>query len=256
MSEEVARFPLTGRFLAGRLREALSEEEKQVVESLIEETRDYSPGEEILTRGDLIDKSTILFEGFIQRTIKSQGKRFIVCLQVPGDFVDLHAFPLKRLDHDIVTIGKARVGFTSHKKLEKVMEDYPHLARLLWFSTLLDAAIHREWILKLQQLRASKRVAHVFCELWHRLDFVGLGRDGGIDTPLTQQDLADMCGTTAIHMNRALTELRKFGMCDFQRGVVIVPDRKVLEEYATFDPAYLYGEGSLGMRGELDLTGK
>ena len=248
------RFPLTGRFLQGRLRDAMSEEEKRIVEGLIEETREYGPGEEILSRGELINTSTMLIEGFAERTIKADSRRFIVCVQVPGDFVDLHAFPLKRLDHDLVTIGRARLGFTSHERIEQVMVDHPHLARLLWFSTLLDAAIHREWTLKLQQLRASKRVAHVFCEIWQRLDFVGLGREGGIDTPLTQQDLADMCGTTAIHMNRALSELRKLGLCDFKRGVVTAADRTALEEYATFDSTYLYGEGSLGMRGELSLS--
>lgn len=147
-----------------------------------------------------------------------------------------------------------RVGFVSHDRLRRLMEENAHLTRLLWFSTLLDAAIHREWIMKLEQLRASKRVAHVFCEIWQRLDFVGLGRKGIIDTPLIQQTLADMCGTTAIHMNRALGQLRRDGLADFRRGSIRVPDRQALERFATFDPAYLYGEGILGVKGELSLS--
>lgn len=254
MTDELNLYPKTGRFLEGRLRDALSDEEKATVESLVEETADFNSPEVILERGQLCNRSTMLIEGYVLRTIKSGEKRYVVGIQVPGDFVDLHAFALKRLDHDLVTIGKAKVGFTTHDRINDVMVDNPHLARLLWFSTLLDAAIHREWIMKLEQLRAPKRVAHVFCEIWQRLDFVGLGRTGGVDTPLIQQDLAEMCGTTAIHMNRALSQLREEGLADFRRGRIDVPDRKRLEKFATFDPDYLYGKGVLGVRGELSLS--
>ena len=250
--DELDEYPLSGRFLMGRLRHAMSEAEKQAVESLIETVDTYAAGETLLHRGQLCDRSTMLIEGFILRTIRSGDKRFVVGIQVPGDFVDLHAFALKRLDHDLVTIGDVKVGFASHARLMDVMETRPHLARLLWFSTLLDAAIHREWIMKLEQLRAAKRAAHVFCEIWHRLDFVGLGNEDGVHTPLIQADLADMCGTTAIHMNRALSELRKSGLADFKRGVVSIPDRAKLEKHADFESTYLYGEGLLGMGEELN----
>ena len=50
-----------------------------------------------------------------------------------------------------------------------------------------------------------------------------------------------MCGITAIHMNRALKQLKDDGLADFRRGAVYVPDRKRLGEFAGFDPAYLYG---------------
>jgi CRP-like cAMP-binding protein len=249
--DETARYPCTGRFLMGRLRHAMSDEEKAFVEDMIEGTTDFNTGDRVLSRGQLCDRSTILVDGFMLRTIFAEENRHVVGVQVPGDFVDLHAFALKRLDHDIVTVGPARVGFVSHKKLEEVMRTEPHLARLLWFSTLLDAAIHREWIMKLEQLRALRRVAHIFCELWKRLEYVGMGRPDGIMTPLIQSDLADMCGTTAIHMNRALGTLRKEGIADFQRGHVTTKDRAKLEEYADFDPSYLYGEGVLGVGEEL-----
>ncbi|WP_234029033.1 Crp/Fnr family transcriptional regulator [Aurantiacibacter spongiae] len=250
---ELDRYPLTGRFLLGRLRDAMSEDEKATIESLIERVEDFDASQQILARGQLCDKSTVLIEGFALRTIEEGNKRFVVGIQVPGDFIDLHAFALKRLDHNIVTLGPARVGFCSHKRIERVMETNAHLARLLWFSTLLDAAIHREWIMKLEQLRASRRAAHILCEIWQRLDFVELGRLGRIETPLTQSDLADMCGTTAIHMNRALAQLRKDDLAHFQRGSVKVPDRRLLERYSHFDPTYLYGEGVLGMQGELTM---
>ena len=253
--QELEKFPLTGRFLLGRLRDALSQEDRQRVENLIDRTESFDSPTTILERGNKVDHSTMLIEGFVLRTVRSGDKRYVVGIQVSGDFVDLHAFALKRLDHDLVTIGNARVGYCPHDRIKEIMERWPHLARLLWFSTLLDAAIHREWIMKLEQLRAPRRVAHIFCEILYRLEMVGLGSDSVLETPLIQADLADMCGTTAIHMNRAVRHLREAGLADFNRGRVTIPDRQALCEYARFDPAYLYGEGDLSVQGELTEDG-
>ena len=249
---DLEQHPLTGRFLMGRLRHAMSPEEKDLLESLIEETESFRKPTRILSRGELVNRSTMLIEGFMLRTIIHEDRRFIVGIHLPGDFVDLHGFALKRLDHDIVTVGETKVGYVSHDKLAQAIAKAPHLGRLMWFATLLDAAIHRQWIVTLEQLTAVRRVAHVFCALWCRLDLVGLGRRDGLRTPLIQADLADMCGTTAIYMNRALRQLRKEGLAEFRRGTVYVPDRKKLEAFAGFDPSYLYGDGALKVEHELD----
>lgn len=251
--EDTEAYPLTGRFLMGRLRHAMTAEEKDIVEGLVETTERVVGGGVLLERGQLAESSTLLIEGYILRTIVEDGRRFVVGIHVPGDFVDLHAFALKRLDHNIVAVGDVRVGYVRHDRLAQVVAEYPHLTRLLWFATLLDAAIHRQWILKMEQLPAPRRVAHVFAELWHRLDLVGLGRRDGLRTPLIQADLADMCGTTAIHMNRALGQMRKEGIAEFRRGALYVKDRARLEEFAGFNPDYLYGEGSLRVGNELSF---
>ncbi|MBC7159601.1 MAG: Crp/Fnr family transcriptional regulator [Porphyrobacter sp.] len=249
---EVDRYPRTGRFLLGRLRHAMSEKEKHTVESLVEEVVTLPPATTIIARGDLCRKSTMLIDGYMLRTIREGGRRFVVGINVPGDFVDLHGFALRRLDHDIVSLGATTIGTVPHGRLEEVMRTAPHLARLLWFATLLEAAIHREWIMRLERLTAARRVAHIFAELWYRLDLVGLGRRDGLRTPLIQADLADMCGTTAIHMNRVLGQLKKEGVAEFRRGTVSVPDRSRLERFADFDPTYLYGRGVLEVGDELD----
>ncbi len=245
MADDAKRFPRTGLFLRGRLRQAMSESEKIAIEEMVTLEREFSDGDPICRRGELCQASTILIEGFIARTIERRGKKHIVSLQVPGDFVDLHGFALKRLDHDVVALGSVRVGQVSHATLREVVDDRPHLARLLWFSTLLDAAIYREWVLKLEELNAAQRAGHVFCEIWRRLEMVGLAAKDGFTIPLTQVQLASMCGATPVHMSRALRLLREQGLATFRHGRLQAPDRRALELYCEFDPAYLYGPGDL-----------
>src|SRR5690606_3674370 len=107
--DETDRYPLTGRFLAGRLRHAMTAEEKVILESLIEGTERFHVPRTLLRRGELATRSTLLIEGYVMRTITKNGQRFVVEIHVPGDFADLHSFALKRLDHDVVTLGETLV---------------------------------------------------------------------------------------------------------------------------------------------------
>ena len=246
-------YPLPGKFLAGRLRHAMQEREKALLEGLVEEVREPRDREVVLARGDFCSHSTVLIDGFMLRTIDDGVDRSIVSFQVPGDFVDLHGFALKRLDHDIVALGRTRVGIVPHEKLRTVLETEPHLARLLWFATLLDAAIHREWIAKRIKLRAPARVAHLIAELHQRLAMVGLSRKGGFDTPMTQMNLADMCGLSKIHISRSLRDLREGGIASFDKGKIEILDEAKLHDLGRFDPAYLYGHGGPEVRSALDV---
>ncbi|MEH6723443.1 MAG: Crp/Fnr family transcriptional regulator [Qipengyuania sp.] len=247
-----ASFPLTGNFLAGRLRHNLSLDDLQYIEGLVENVEEHDDGARLLSRGIKTDRSTILIEGYIFRTIESEKKRYITGVHVPGDFVDLHGFALKRLDHNIDAAGKVKVGSVSHETLRTVMRDRPGVARAMWFATLLDAAIHRKWIQTLEQLDAPRRIAHLYAELHTRLELVGRGVTRALRTPFTQFDMADMCGVSAIHANRAVGKLRELGIAEIRRGDLYTGDWAALKRYAQFDPDYLYGDGPLTVKEDWD----
>ena len=236
---------LTRRFLLGRAREALSGEEQQVLENAVTSVRTIPARTTISRRGELVTQSCMLIEGFMCRYLDDRdGHRQLVSMHVAGDFVDLHGFPMKRLDHDIATLGPCTVALFDHRTLATLQERHPRLTRWLWFSTLLDAAIHREWIFRLGRLGAEGRVAHFFCELNARLEMVDLAADGLFTLPATQADLAEACGITGVHANRVLRLMRERGLATFRGGEVRILDGKRLAQLAEFDPIYLYGQHS------------
>jgi CRP-like cAMP-binding protein len=233
---------ISGRFLMGRGREELSEDEKCILEDSIVSVRSL-PSRHLLVRaGKRIETSTLLLEGIICRYMDDrEGQRQLVAVHVPGDFVDLHGFPMKRLDHDVATIGPVKIASFEHGTLQTITERHPHLTRMLWFSTLLDAAMHREWIFRLGRLAAEGRVAHLFCELNVRLEMVGLASGGRYMLPMTQPDLAETCGITGVHVNRVLRALRERGLLTYKGGEVHILDVQKLADVAEFEPDYLYG---------------
>lgn len=247
-SKNLGAFPLTGDFLAGRLRDKLSVDDLQYIENLIEGVEEHRDGDRLIERGALTQRSTLLVDGYVFRTIESGEKRYIVGVHIPGDFVDLHGFALKRLDHNIVCAGPVRAAWVSHDALRMVMRERPGITRAMWFATLLDAAIHRKWIQMLEQLDAPRRIAHLYAELHTRLGLIGRHMPSALRTPFTQLDLADMCGVSAIHANRAVARLRELGVAEIRRGDLYTKDWQALKRFAQFDGSYLYGDGPLTLR--------
>ena len=166
----------TGRFLLGRGRHLLDADDLAALEGAVAHVRNVGPRQPLQARGAPVTGSTMLVSGYVCRYMDDrEGYRQIVAVHVPGDFVDLHGFTMQVLDHDIVSIGPVRIAAFEHPTLAELTETRPRLARALWFSTLLDAAMHREWIFRLGRLGAEGRVAHLFSELEVRLAMIGLG---------------------------------------------------------------------------------
>ncbi|MDB5702145.1 MAG: Crp/Fnr family transcriptional regulator [Sphingomonadales bacterium] len=235
---------LSRQFLMGRHREDLSATELAALEDAAASVTCYGAREEMVHHGDEVTHAMLLVEGFVCRYMDGlDGDRQLVALHVPGDFVDLHGFPLRKLDHDIASLTEVKVANYPHSALSQLILDHPNLGRMLWFSTLLDAAMHREWIFRLGRLGAIGRVAHFFAEIGRRLQMVDLSDGCSFPLPLHQSDLAEACGITAVHANRVLRELRERKIVTFKGGQVVVSDILALHAVAEFDDGYLYPSG-------------
>lgn len=226
-----------------RARDLITGEEEEILRGSISEIREYPAGRTIVRTGTTLSASTLLFEGIVCRYKDlADGQRQIMELHVAGDFVDLHGFLLKRLDHNVGTMTAVKVAQVPHDALRGITETHPHLGRMLWFSTLLDAAIHREKILSIGRRSALARIAHIFCELLVRLQTVGLAENSSFALPLTQADLADVTGLTSVHVNRMLKKLRDENLLTFRGGIATIGDWDRLQRVAEFDPTYLHLE--------------
>jgi CRP-like cAMP-binding protein len=243
MADPDAASAIAGLLLKLRARDLLSGEEEEVLSASISDIREYPAGRTIVKTGTTLSASTLLVDGIMCRYKDlADGQRQIMELHVSGDFVDLHGFLLKQLDHNVGTMTPVRVASVPHEALRGITETHPHLGRMLWFSTLLDAAIHREKILSIGRRSAMARIAHIFCELLVRLRIVGLAEDDGYALPLTQADLADATGLTPVHVNRMLKKLRDEALLTFRGGTVTIGDWERLQRVAEFDPTYLHLE--------------
>lgn len=224
-----------------RARDTISVEEEQVIRDSLGEVRSLPAHHTSIRAGERLQSSTLLLDGLMCRYKDLPGgERQITELHVAGDFLDLHSFSLKQLDHNIMTLTPCRVVLVPHARLKDITENQPHLARVYWFLTALDAAIHREWELSLGRRSAIQRISHLICELRVRLGLIDQADDSGFALPLTQADLSDCTGLTPVHVNRTLRELRERGLMDLRGKRVAISDLPGLKALADFDDSYLY----------------
>lgn len=222
-------------------RDELNEEEQSLILALPSRIRRFAAGEELVPEGSRPKESCLIVGGFAGRAkFVAGGKRQLTAMHVPGDFVDLHAFLLKVMDHSVVALGPCLAAFVPHTELHAITKSAPHLTRMLWLSTVVDGAIEREWVTSLGRRPASAHLAHLICELAVRLDLVGLLESGSrFDLPLTQADIADVVGLSLVHVNRTIQDLRASGFLRWDRKKVTILDLARLRSFADFDPTYL-----------------
>jgi len=226
-----------------RARHEVGEEEEEAIRSILSEAKSIPADRTLIRPGEKLAHSTLLLDGIACRYKDlSNGQRQITELHVGGDFLDMHSYTLKRLDHFVMTLTPCTLVLAAHDDITRITERFPHLTRVYWFGTNLDAAVHREWEVSLGRRSALSRVAHLFCELYARLEIVGLAEADCYDLALTQTDLAECLGLPSVHINRTLKELREMGAVEFRSGRVTILDRPALERVAEFSPDYLYLE--------------
>ena len=222
-------------------RDELGPAEREALIAGVGGTEAFEANTDLVRDGDRPSRCTLLVTGFAARyRLVANGERQVLAIHVPGDFIDLHSFPLKEMDHSVVALTACSVALYPHPVIKRLTETYPHLTRLLWLLTLLDSAMHREWIIGLGRLSAAERAAHLFCELGIRMATVGLGAPDNYRFPVTQQDLADALGLSSVHANRVVQTLRGEGLLNWQGDRVILPDVERLRALAEFDDRYLH----------------
>ena len=226
-----------------RKRVHISAEEERAIRNCFSESRKVPDHHVLVRSGDELNVSLLLLDGWLARTKDlAGGERQITALHVSGDFADLHGFTLKRLDHNVMAITDCRYAVFPHERLRAMLEKHPHLTRVYWLMTNIDAAIHREWTVSLGRRQAPGRMAHLFCEILERLKIVGQTHGNSYDFPLTQQELGDCFGLTSVHVNRTLQGLRKLKLIEVEKNRVNILDLKGLQALAEFETDYLYLE--------------
>lgn len=219
----------------------ITDDERQAVLDLPLTIRTYAPDQDIVRDGDRPSECCLVLDGFTFRyKLLTDGRRQILAFHTPGDIPDLQSLHLEVMDHSVAALVLTRVAFISHIDMNALCRRYSGLTAALWRDSLIDAAMFREWMVGLGRRSAHERIAHLLCEMTLRLAAVGLSDGRSSNLPITQVELGDALGLTAVHVNRVLQDLRRDGLITLSSSRLTVLDWKSLRRVGDFDPAYLH----------------
>jgi CRP-like cAMP-binding protein len=220
---------------------ALSVKDRQLLEQAASDTREIGPRQDLICEGDKPENLHLIVEGWACRyKLMADGGRQILAYLVPGDFCDLHAAILGEMDHSIATLSPCKVAFIPEDTVKQLTTNNFAIARAFWWATLVDEGTLREWLASMGRRGADQQLAHLFCELTVRLDSVGLVAGNSFDFPVTQAELGDTLGLSAIHVNRMLQQLRSDGLVALEHKTLTIPSFERLKAFAGFEANYLH----------------
>lgn len=219
-----------------------SEEDKKALESLPTVNVRHLPARRDLIReGEEPRFVNLVVEGWAFRhKMLEDGRRQIIAFLIPGDLCDLNVFILKEMDHSIGALTRLKVAQLPRDIFEQIYEARPRITQALHWDSLVTAAIQREWTVNLGQRTAIERIAHLMCEIIFRMRGVGLCCGDTCEFPITQNDLAEATGMTAVHLNRTIQEMRGQGLIMWKGRELHIPDMDALRRAGLFNPNYLH----------------
>jgi len=218
----------------------LSEPDVAAIHALPHDLRTVRDGEHLVRQGSNPERCCLLLSGWASRQRTTvQGSRQILSIHIRGDFVDLQSALLQRAQDDVQALSACEVATVPKQAIVDLAFARPAVGKLLWIDTLIDASIAREWTVNVGQRDARTRILHLLCELYERQRSAGLASDKEFELPLSQEELGDATGLTAVHVNRTLQSLRQDGLFEREKRSVRITDIATMKAQAEFDPTYL-----------------
>ena len=200
-----------------------------------------APHEEILSDGQIVAHAGLLLSGMACcYKMVGDGRRAITAFFLPGDFINQQMPERQRLDYGVTALTPCEIADVPLAHWRDLGATRSRLSQALSLLTVTDMAIQRAWLANLSQRPADKRLAHLLCELRHRLALVDMADGHSFRLPLIQQDLADALGLSTVHVNRVLQHIKELGLIRVRERVILIGDLERLEQFAEFDPGYLH----------------
>ena len=235
-------------------RSPLSSSARDAFLSMPGEMQEFAPYRDIIREGDRPQRTAFVDTGLVSRykTLRD-GARQIMSFHIPGDLVDLQSALVVIADHGVRSHCITRIVTVAHEDILRVATHYPEIGRAFWFDTLIDAAIFREWTTNVGRRNSRERTAHLILEMATLYEDAGLLVDETFEFPITQNDLSDALGMTAVHLNRVIQSMRRDRLIRTHARSITIENRSALTGLSGFDSGYLHPEG---MRKAVDLCGR
>ena len=223
------------------LHHRLSPDDKQAVLDLPHKIRRLEAQSYLLREGDRPDRCAVILTGYaIRHKLTGDGSRQILAINIPGDAVDFQNLFLAESDHNVQMLTRGVVAEVPRQAIEELVLNHQEVGRAILVTTLVEASIFREWTVNIGQRDSRTRIAHLLCEFAYRLSAEHLDHSGVYELPMTQEQLADATGLTAVHVNRVLQALQRDGLIERDRRMVRFPSWQRIQDVGDFNPRYLH----------------
>ncbi len=191
-----------------------------------------------------------LVTGWVCRIrVLDDGRRQCILLFLPGDLFAVKTMLMMRNTDAVIALTDSVVERIHYRDLHAACLANGDVAtRCLWQVMEEERRLHN-WVVGLGQGDAIERAAMLVLDIRARLMIAGAMAldERSFQWPLTQSQLGDCLGLTAVHVNRVLRVLREEGIVTIRDGVLVIDSfellvnraRALLDSYERCSGAYV-----------------
>lgn len=218
----------------------LTSEEVDYLETMQVNQAAIGKADEFIRDGETLRVTFLVRHGWVIRyKMTSAGRRLIIGVSLPGDFLGLHVNFSQSSIFSASALTKVSLALIEPVRILEIHRRFPVLAAGLDWMSLRHANILAEHKVSLGARTAAQRILHFLLELWTRLHQVGLATAKGFEMELTQEQIGDCMGLSTVHVNRSLRRLTKENLLRIEKGWVSFPQVSRSVSFADFDDRFL-----------------
>jgi CRP/FNR family transcriptional regulator, anaerobic regulatory protein len=228
---------VSGSCFAERLGELvnLTPAEHAALERLEERERTVRRGATIQRENDRANELFVIRRGVMMTSmLLDDGSRQILRFLFPGDMVALSSLIYRESPETVTALSDSVVCPFDRSVLSDIMAAHPRIAALVMVYSQIERVSLTDRLAALGRTSAKARVAAVLIDMRNRLRTIDKSIGNSFSLGLTQEEIGDATGLTAVHVNRMLRQLEVERLIERENGRVTFLDERALIREANY----------------------
>ncbi|MGN6058149.1 MAG: Crp/Fnr family transcriptional regulator [Sphingomicrobium sp.] len=190
---------------------SLTRAEIELIENAVGERVHLRRHQVIRSQGDPVRDVYLLSEGWVGCCVDvAAGTRQMVKVHLPGDMLGTPSLTLTSAAETLIALTRVTVEVIPVAEFSKLFMTAPRIAAAMYLAAQKERVFLMDRLTSVARTSAAQRLAAFLLNVYDRLTVVGLD-EPMFDLPLSQDELADVLGITAVHANRTLFHLAESG---------------------------------------------
>lgn len=201
--------------------------------------RVYRRGALIRREHDRAQELYVVNSGWVLSfVLLDDGSRQILRLHLPGDMVGLSCAAFNEATESLVALTDVRLCPVEKSALKRLFVEHPRLGALLFLIAQAEKVSLSDRLASLGRTSAKARVAALILDTVARLRVMKADLGDSFAFPLTQEEIGDATGLTAVHVNRMIRALVEEGLIARQANQLTILNEERLAEVANYVNRY------------------
>lgn len=201
--------------------------------------RVYRRGALIRREHDRAQELYVVNSGWVLSfVLLDDGSRQILRLHLPGDMVGLSCAAFNEATESLVALTDVKLRPVEKAALKRLFVEHPRLGALLFMIAQAEKVSLSDRLASLGRTSAKARVAALILDTVARLRVMKADLGDSFAFPLTQEEIGDATGLTAVHVNRMIRALVEEGLIARHTNQLTILNEERLIEVANYINRY------------------